>query len=186
LPVRYHSAVAAGPGVRTYREWSWRVCLVTPMGPSPWTGYRGSVRMLDVAGPRPSELRACFSSNSSSLGVIPCSERHRGEIVAMQPVAKHVALPADSELATSRLTSCREASRAFTGADDPTYGGQLNVVILPDNKIQLSGPLSADTGAYYTSSDDAWLLCTLIKPTPSGPQLVGSVAGWGNRPLPLG
>lgn len=104
-----------------------------------------------------------------------------GGLGAGEP-ADDVAVQADI---ARRATSCRLEAAAFTGASDPTYDGQLRVLVLPGPGSPLRGPLSADTGAYYGSDvTRTWLLCTIEAPAETS--LIGSIAQWGDRPLPLG
>lgn len=224
LPLRYSPRLAAGPGTGGYPGWSWLVCLVSPIGPAPWSGFRGSVRNLDETA-RPAALRPCFTRSADNLAVVPCTEPHRGEIVGVQVVRS--ALPAGADVAGSgpggrgptetdadgsdpagvvdagdlggpgaqtgvgateeanrRAASCRTSAAEFTATADPTYAGQVRVVVLPGPGSPLRAPLSADTGAFYGSDiGRTWLLCTVE--TTGSAQLLDSIANWGDRPLPV-
>lgn len=186
LPLRYSARLAAGPGTVGIPGWSWRACVVSPVGPAPWSGYRGSVRDVDPL-TRPAALRPCFAVTADVLSVLPCTAPHRGEIVGIQLVRSPATELSDAEterIALLRETSCRDAAATFAGVGDPTYGAELRVVVLPGPGAPLRGPLSADTGVYYSSeSDRDWLLCTLQ--TAADVDLVDSLAGWGYRALPL-
>lgn len=214
LPLRYASRLAAGPGTGSYPGWSWRACLVSPIGPVPWSGYLSSVRNLNPT-TRPAALRPCFTRSQDNLAVVSCTQPHRGEIIGVQVILPHAAAGSappglsgsgfdddglgdglsDDELtgggnaaaseADVRASSCRRSAADFTGVTDPTYAGQLRVVVLPGPGTPLRGPLSASTGAYYGSDvGQTWLLCTLE--TVVDTQLIESIANWGDRALPLG
>ena len=110
-----------------------------------------------------------------------------GEIVGIQLVdvpGPGVSSAETAQLAARRESSCRAAAATFTGVDDPSYGGRLRVMVLPGPQAPLRVPLSADTGAYYSSADDRdWLLCTVQ--TIGDVELLDSLAGWGQRALPV-
>lgn len=206
-PLRYRAELAVGPGNRAYRQWSWRVCLVRPALPAPGAnGYRGSVRDLDSGATRPVELRPCYAAWTTPLIAVECGAPHRGEVLAMRmvsgdpgsgsgsgdpgsggygsfgdPGSGDPANPGDRE-------QCTSAAIAQTGAEDPTYGGELTVSVREEIGTTFLGPVgTADgpTGARTEVSQARWLLCTIELTAPAGPALVGTVAGLGAGPLPL-
>jgi hypothetical protein len=183
LPLRYRHIVATGPDGNNVRDWSWQVCLVVPMGPAPWTGYRGQVHDLPTTGPAAAALRVCYTNPGSVNTVVPCTSPHHGEILATQPLFKNLRVVVGSS-GSNQPTSCIKTARATTGADDPTFHGQLRVAVLSDGNGQVSHPFSADIGVYYTSTGLSWLVC--VVETIGDRRLLGSVAGVGDAGLPFG
>ncbi len=181
-PLRYRPLIARGPdGSSTVPDWSWQLCLVAPMGPAPFQGYVGRVRAVPATGPDPGELRTCYSDPGRARVVVPCTSPHSGEVIATQPVPAITA--ADEPPWSGSTRSCVEAAKAAAGTSDPTYGGQLRVVVLSDTTGPRHMPFTADVGVYYTSDGLSWLVCALE--TVDDRRLVDSVAGTGPGALPF-
>ena len=183
MPLRYRALVISGPGPVSRQDWSWRACLVAPLGPAPWHGYLGSVRSVSAAGSAAAALRPCYLEQALPTTIVPCSSPHLGEIVGTRPAAPGSGAARGSSTSDLEL-SCAELATALTGAADPSFGGVLRVVVLPEPGAQLPDPLSADTGVYYTSEQRSeWLLCAIE--SAADRRLLDSVAGYAGRPLPL-
>ena len=183
MPLRYRALVISGPGQVSRPDWSWRACLVAPLGPAPWRGYQGSVRSVPATGPTAAALRPCYLEQGVPTIIVPCSSPHLGEIVGTRPAAAGDGAAGDSSLSDLE-SSCGELATALSGAVDPSFGGALRVVVLPGPDQQLPGPLSADTGVYYTSEQRSeWVICAIESAVDR--RLLDSVAGYAGRPLPL-
>ena len=183
LPLRYRPLVISGPNGTSLAAWSWRLCLVVPIGPAPWQGYSGSVRSMPLNGARSAALRPCLLDNAPDLVIVGCSTPHIGEVVGTQRIPLRdgpVDIPSDG----IRQESCVAAAAVLTGAADPTYAGVLRIEVLPQPGARWVAPLSADTGAFYTSDGESdWLICVLE--SAGNGRLLDSVADIGTGPLPL-
>ena len=183
MPLRYRAVIVSGPGSGTYPDWSWRACLVAPLGPAPWRGYRGTVRSLPATGPTAAALRACYAERSNLSTIIPCSVAHLGEIVATRQSASGAGNGTVSS-AAEKESSCADVAATLTGAVDPTFGGVLRIVVLPESGTDFPAPLSADTGVYYTSEQRSeWSICAIESAVDR--RLLDSVAGSAGRSLPF-
>lgn len=115
--------------------------------------------------------------------IVPCSSPHLGEIVGTQPASSGDGAAGGSS-SSDPESSCAQLTTALTGAVDPSFGGELRVVVLPGPGQQLAGPLSADTGVYYTSEQRSeWVICAIERAVDR--RLLDSVARYAGRPLPL-
>jgi hypothetical protein len=184
LPLRYRHVLAAGPDGLNLDGWSWQACLVAPMGPAPWTGYQGQVRNLPTSGPASSALRVCYADPGSVNSVIPCTAPHSGEMLATQPFPERTPAVATSLAAEQPQASCEATARLITGADDPTFQGQIRVAVYSDGPAQHNQLFSADIGVYYTSAGVNWSVC--VVESVSGRKLTDSLAGIGSAALPFG
>jgi len=70
LPLRYRPLVISGPDGTSLENWSWRLCLVVPIGTAPWNGYTGSVRSMPINGARSAALRPCLGDNAPDLLIV--------------------------------------------------------------------------------------------------------------------
>ena len=183
LPLRYRQVVATGPNGNNLQDWSWQACLVAPIGPAPSSGYQGQVRALPPTGPASPALRSCYADPGTAVTVVPCTSPHIGEVIATQLLpAPQSASESDSPgTDAGSVTSCATTARSVTGADDPTYHGQLRITVLSDQVTKL--PFGADIGVYYTAEGSNWLICSLE--SINGRRLLNSVEGIGNDALPF-
>lgn len=155
----------------------WVACVARPADGG---GYSGRLDGAYTAGRSlPAPFATCWSlGRAASDGapavdldrgatVLPCDEPHPAELLAVARVG-------------DRSTTSREAMQAGCEAmagvmmrvDDPTRGGALAVVL---------DPVSSDGASRPT---DPWTLNCFVVAT-GGRQLVDTVVGWGDRPLPL-
>ncbi len=160
LPLRYRPIVVSGPGGSTVEDWSWQACLVAPLGPAPFQGYRGQVRATPSTGPASPALRICYLDPRVVRVIVPCTAPHLGEVIASQPIADAGVSGQDPtsmliRRAAGATESCAVQARWVTGAVDPTFGGELRVVVLSDETTK--APFGADIGVYYTADDLTWL-----------------------------
>ena len=182
FPLRYRPIVVVGPYGSRIEDWSWQVCLVAPLGPAPFDGYRGQVQATPSTGPVSPALRVCYTDPGIAQVIVPCTAPHLGEVVASQPfTASGSAGQVSTSPAAGATESCAAAASSVTGAADPTFGGELRVAVLSDETTR--APFGADIGVYYTADGLKWLVCSLE--STSIRTLVGSVAGIGTAPLPF-
>lgn len=179
FPLRYRQIVVTGPKGTTVRDWSWQACLVAPLGPAPSQGYQGRLQAVPSTGPVTSALRVCYSDPGTARVIVPCTSPHLGEVIATQPLS--AAQDGSSMAVGATMTTCATAARSATGAADPTFGGQLRVTVLSDEAT--AAPFGADIGVYYTAEGSTWLVCSLE--STGDRNLLGSLAGIGNGPLPF-
>jgi len=129
------------------------------------------------------DLVRCPTRIGGATIIVPCSSPHLGEIVGTQPASSGDGAAGGSS-SSDPESSCAQLTTALTGAVDPSFGGELRVVVLPGPGQQLAGPLSADTGVYYTSEQRSeWVICAIESAVDR--RLLDSVARYAGRPLPL-
>lgn len=152
----------------------WQACVTGLTPPSVRTdsaaaGYRG--RVADLADPakRPVELRLCFDSAVDIEPAPPgvsCLLKHRGEVLGIAWVSN----PTDAAMAAS----CRALATALIGSDRPVATGEL--LARTGTQPLVPGTESGGNTAFVTCGVQAR----------AGSQLVGSVIGLGNGPIPYG
>ncbi len=118
--------------------------------------YLGSVHDALDTGTSPSAYGDCSpDTNLSILSVVSCSDPHTTERLGTALV------PAGSISAAALSASCRAFAGRMLRTNDPTRGGVLDVVV---------------------GTDDLTTCAVVLK---GSGQLVGSLIGIGDRPLPL-
>lgn len=152
----------------------WQACVTGLTPPSVRSdsdpaGYRGTIAELADPANRPVDLRVCFDSAVDVEPTPPgvsCTLGHGGEVLGVAWVKN----PTDAAMAAS----CRALAAALIGSDRPVASGEL---------LARTGSQPLVPGT-ESGGNTAFVSCGVQAPGDS--QLVGSVIGLGNRPIPFG
>ncbi len=175
LVVAQYITAPADQGVGGHR---WSACVVTaPDGEA----YVGTMHNGGVPGnPAPAKFQSCVVSGSGTgVGIVSCDHAHRIEILGWLQVSDQMVadgtlvLPPPAQI----QQSCVDLARSVTGADDPTYGGQLRISARPLTWVATDPPLP---GSSAVAVPDCF--GELV----GEGELVGTVMGLGDAPLPVG
>jgi hypothetical protein len=145
---------------------TWLACVATPPFAEP---YPGSVASAFSGGRLPDAFGSCWADAVIDAGLTsaPCSGPHRAELIAVgRPWRGGIS----TELAED---SCRAMAARVTGRADPTARGDVEIRLYPANL----------EGRYARQTVRPDLVCYVIGAAER--QIVGTVVGVGDRPLPF-
>ena len=145
---------------------SWVACLAVPTG---HPTYRGTLSDAFTTGSLPAEFGLCWAGDDiGRLPVsVPCHQPHAAELLATGWIRDRVAAPTEFIDA-----ACPALAARLMRTDDPTRGGQLQIV---------SDRFTGDA----TSNPDSPLTIGCIVYATGSQLLSGTVIGLGDRPAPL-
>ena len=145
---------------------SWTACLAVPTGHAT---YRGTLSDAFTTGSLPPEFGLCWAGDDiGRLPVpVPCNRPHAAELLATGWIRDRAAAPTEFIDA-----ACPALAARLMRTDDPTRGGQLEVVS------------DRFTGNAASNPDSPLTIGCIVSAT--GSQLLsGTVIGLGDRPAPL-
>lgn len=176
----YGSKLTAAPSAEGISGLRWHACLV---GPTQIERFTGSVQGTAAAGSiRPAPFGICSNRDDYAGNVVSCAQPHTFELIGYMPVTAELVaahphgLPA-SEVAQAG-TACLQMVKTMTGSADLTFGGRLAIV------AQNVWPNWVQTALGNGRTADLGLPQCLVEVVGNA-RLVGTVAGLGERPLPL-
>jgi hypothetical protein len=181
-PTATVGAVLIGPSELQRKMGSaWVVCAVAVGGADlPLQGYQGTLRDAAATGHYPSILATCpVSPEQLSLNQ-NCDYPHDMESFGYRSAKKKIG---DITAAT---TSCAELVKRATGLSDPTAGGRMTVVVLPDETAQsysVETPEAAGDVTIYRLTPGYGYFC-LVRATGQH-DLTGPLLGLQGGPIPL-
>lgn len=145
---------------------SWVACLAVPTGRPT---YRGTLSDAFTTGSLPAEFGLCWEGDDIDRlpAPVPCTEPHTAELLATGWIRDRLAAP--TELLDA---ACPAMAARLMRTDDPTRGGQLQIV---------SDRFTADV----FSRSDAPLTIGCVVSAAGSQLLTGTLIGLGDRPAPL-
>lgn len=168
-----HRFVAAPPEQRWGSSAGWSICVVEP---GPGFTYTGSIRGIKDLGNRPDLVGRCFDGRPSDAA--DCVTPHTGETLAATIGSFYRSgLDADTipdPVMDALYADCATVAAILTGAPDPTYGGQLQLITSAEITHD---PWERFLPIYYSAT------CTLE--APGSQHLTHSLLSWADNPLPL-
>ena len=143
--------------------------------------FSGSVAesALYLGGHRPDAVSVCLTSTTLRVEFSSCSVAHTTELIGTIALTNEmmfrrtVLIDRTAEEVQQR---CVDLARTVTGADDPTYGGQLDIVT-ESVWQQRESPV--------TIAAPGWFIPDCLLRVAGTQSLSGSVIGLGDGPLPL-
>ncbi len=167
-------AAPAGAGLP---DRHWVACVALTADPL----YIGTIRGVaqDYEADRPDAVAVCVTTQHAKVAFPQCAQAHTTELLAsvaltQQMMMSHTVAVDHTSVQVHQL--CLKMATQLTGNRDPTYGGQLEVVT---ESVWQQTPQASVAGV------PSWVIpdC-LIRVVGSG-ELVGSVIGLGDSPLPV-
>lgn len=174
------SILTRGPGEEYLPGWSWTACVLLPVDPEyggtpPFTGSLQNF-LTDPAHPRPQIWQRCFDAVADETD---CSAGHRSEYVALAAVrlssAELQVLASGNSSVTDPVveSECAVLVNRYLDRPDDATDARLRPVVTylgPDRLAAEPTGVRFDCAVEIVGDED----------------LVGSVAGVGDGPLPLG
>lgn len=111
-----------------------------------------------------------------SAQIVPCSERHRYEMIA--DAVDLAPLEADA------LESCRALASELTGLEDPSADGRLRIELM--GFIYDPDDTTPRRASYQQARADGGSVTCVVSPTAPGEMLTSTLIGLGDTPLPIG
>ncbi len=156
----------------------WTACVVQ----TPAQLYVGTVRGAadEYERGRPDAVSVCLSASHAKVAFPECTQGHTAELLARASLTQDMMVNRSVEVTLSGdqiYELCFALAVVMTGAADPTYGGRLSIVT--ESVWQLSAR------ANQLAVPAGWLVPDCVVTLNGSGELVGSVVGLGDRPLPV-